>query len=156
MSNNYNIFSSLDGPQWPEYVSVRELQGEYLQKAEQILDMALVTLETYEGPRFMVDKVNRATRSSIYLYHINADLIDASDAIHECNAVILYEPWMKANCIAQAVFEFTDDEDQTKICVRRKDEVPYYKGGAELDGATVTHETSYIPLRIVHNPGSKK
>ncbi|XP_013108337.2 uncharacterized protein LOC106087740 [Stomoxys calcitrans] len=154
MPNNYDTFSGVDDPVWPEYVSERELQGDYLQKAEQILDMALVTLETYDGPRYIVDKLLRASRSSVYLYQINALLIESSDVVHECNATILYEPWMKANCIAQAVFEFVDDEENKKIVVRRRDEVPYYKNVVALDGDAITPETSYIPLRIVENAGA--
>lgn len=123
-----------------------------MEKVEHILDMALVTLETYDGPRYMVHKVNKATRKSIYLYQINAELIDASDEFHECNIVILYEPWMKANCIAQASFQFVDDESESKIVVRRNEDVPYYRNEQVVNGELVMmHERSYIPRRTIYN-----
>ncbi|XP_019892681.1 uncharacterized protein LOC109612779 [Musca domestica] len=150
MPDNYNIFSNLDIVEWPEYVSERQLEGEYLEKAEKILDMALVTLEAYDGPRYIVDKVIGATRKAIYFYEINADLIDSTEAVHKCNIMILYEPWMKANCIAQAVFEFANAEKENMIVVKRKDEVPYYRSPEIFDGNTITHAVSYIPLRNIY------
>lgn len=106
------------------------MDGEKLEKAENVLEMALVTLEAYEGPHFIISKVNKAFRTSLYLYEINADLIDSDEVTKECNITILYEPWMKANSIAQACFEFTDDG--TSLAIKRSRNVRYYKNNELL------------------------
>ncbi|XP_065362483.1 uncharacterized protein LOC135955962 [Calliphora vicina] len=130
---NYKVVATTDNVKWPDYVSTVTLEGEQLVKAAIVLEKSLVTLEAYGGPNFNISLLKSAKRTGIFLYEIIADLIDADGEIRECLAMILNEPWMKANSIAMATFEFMNDERSynnciaEKLVIKRKKSIKYYK-----------------------------
>lgn len=103
-----------------------------MEKAKQVLDKALVTLEAYDGPSYTVACLTSAQRTGIFLYEILALLADSQNVIWECKIMILNEPWMKANSIAMATFEFLSNEEgfispEGKLVMKRKKSIKYYK-----------------------------
>ncbi|XP_037807475.1 uncharacterized protein LOC119600944 [Lucilia sericata] len=127
---NYKVISTMENVKWPAYVSTVILEGEQLEKAEKVLEKCLVTLEAYGGPNLNIALLKSAKRTGIFLYEIVADLIDAQGEIRECEAMILNEPWMKANSIATATFEFMGNADgcgPERLVMKRKKSIRYYK-----------------------------
>ncbi|XP_023291012.2 uncharacterized protein LOC111674588 [Lucilia cuprina] len=127
---NYKIISTTENVKWPAYVSTIILEGEQLEKAEKVLEKCLVTLEAYGGPNLNIALLKSAKRTGIFLYEIVADLIDTQGEIRECQIMILNEPWMKANSIATATFEFMSNDNgcgPERLVMKRKKSIRYYK-----------------------------
>ena len=111
------------------------LENEKLEKAAKALEKALITLEAYNGPSYSTVCIESAKRTGIFLYDIIADLEDANNQIRACHIMILNEPWMKANSIAQASFEFLNDDGsvgEEKLILKRNRNVRYYKDNEVL------------------------
>ncbi|KAM7363083.1 uncharacterized protein ACRADG_000135 [Cochliomyia hominivorax] len=130
---NYKVMITNENVKWPAYVSTVELEDEkHLEKARNVLEKALVTLEAYEGPSYNICNLKSAHRTGLFLYEILASLTDSQNQLWECKAMILNEPWMKANSIAMASFEFLHNQNgiecpQQKLVMKRKKSLKYYK-----------------------------
>lgn len=116
-------------------MSTVKLENERLEKAVKTLEKALITLEAYNGPYYSTVCIESASRTSVFLYDIIADLMDSENKIRACHIMILNEPWMKANSIAQATFEFLNEDGSVgdeKLVLKRNRNVRYYKNDEVL------------------------
>ncbi|KAI8130620.1 hypothetical protein CVS40_0728 [Lucilia cuprina] len=123
---NYKIISTSENVKWPAYVSTVILEGEQLEKAEKVLEKCLVTLEAYGGSNLNIALLKSAKRTGIFLYEIMLNVAQ----IREYQIMILNEPWMKANSIATATFEFISNDDgcgTERLVMKRKKSLRYYK-----------------------------